>query len=182
MNTNARQWKRMLAALLAGVGVSVLVWVAGPVGKPVFAAPDGAIGDGVQESNGGFGRRVKGTWLDDPTAAFKSLRNIHEDGTLIWSHNFEYANPDGAVFGVWTQTGPRELTSRQLGFIYDNDAVHVFTGRITEVTTFDADFQTSESVGMEEIFNADQDPTDPDEEPIFSFEFTFTSKRLNLPD
>ena len=182
MNTNARHWKRMLAALLVGVGLSVVVWVAGPVGKPAFAAPDAA-GD-VAQSGGtsGLGKRVKGTWLDDPGAAFQSLRNIHEDGTLIWSHNFEYANPDGAVFGVWKRTGTRELTSRQVGFIYDDDGVHVFTGRITEVTTFDADFQTSESVGMEEIFNADQDPTDPDEEPIFSFEFTFTSKRLNLPD
>ena len=69
-----------------------------------------------------------------------------------------------------------------MGFIYDDDGVHVFTGRITEVTTFDADFQTSESVGMEDVFEADQDPTDPDEEPLFSFEFTFTSSRLSPPD
>ena len=130
----------------------------------------------------GFAKSVKGTWLDAPGEAFQSLRNINKDGTVIWSHNLEYANPDGAVFGVWKRTGRCEMTSRQLGFLYDADGVHSATGRLTEVTTFSADFQTSKTVSLEELFEPDQDPTDPDEEPVSSFRGGYVSSRLALPD
>jgi hypothetical protein len=171
----------MLIALLAGVGLSALIGTARPWSLSAAAAPVSAGQDG-HDGNRDFARRVTGTWLGRIGDEFQLLRNINEDGTMVWSNNFEYRNPDGAVFGVWTQTGKREMTSRQLGYLYDSDGVHFATGRVTEVTTFDDDYQTFASEGTEEVFYPDQDPTDPDEEPFFTFTFALSGSRLAPPE
>ena len=119
----------------------------------------------------GIARKVAGTWLFDPASDFQVLMNINADGRLIWSNSVEYnpAFPNGAVFGVWTRTGKREITTSELGFLYDANGVHVFTGRVRQVFRFDREFQSISAEFTEDIFTPDQDPTDPSEVPLFTF-------------
>ncbi len=184
MNTHARQSKRMLAALLAGVGLSVLVWVAGPGGKPAFAGQGGG---------GSFAENITGVWLSNPPPAppfnpvgFQVLTHFHADGTMFWSHNREFGGtgfgPNGAVYCIWEQTGDLELTTTELGFIYKVSGQHDATGRVTTVFTFSEDFQTYTAEGFEELFRAGEMPTDPEVEPYTSFSFDFDGERLNMPE
>lgn len=125
----------------------------------------------VADDDDKFGRKVAGTWLLDPGSDFQVLMNIHADGTLIWSNSVEYdpAFPNGAVFGVWSRTGKREITTTELGFLYDANGVHIITGRVQEVFSFDKKFQSFTGEFTEDLFDAKQNPIDPLEEPLFTF-------------
>ena len=137
-----------------------------------------AAGDG----DSSLAKKVSGTWLFEPGSEFQILMNINADGTLIWSNSVEYnpAFPNGAVFGVWKRTGKRQITTTELGFLYDEEGVHILTGRVKQVFDFDKDFQSLSAEFIEDIFTPNQDPTNFDEEPIFSFGGEgIIAKRLN---
>lgn len=118
-----------------------------------------------------FANKIAGTWLLDPGSEFQVLMNIHADGTLIWSNSVEYfpAFPNGAVFGVWKRTGKREITTAELGFLYDENGVHIITGKVEQVFTFDKKFQSLTGQFTEDLFDAAQNPIDPSEDPFFTF-------------
>ena len=133
------------------------------------------------------------TWLSNPgrgqpyaPVGFQVLTHFHADGTMLWSHNFEYGSvgfgADGAVFCIWEETGEFTMTTRELGFLYTNDGRHDQTGRVTTEFTFSEDFQTYTADGFEEVFEGGEMPTDPDVEPLFSFNFSYSGERLNMPE
>ena len=76
---------------------------------------------------------------------------------------------NGSVLGSWKQTGARELTTIELGYLFNGDGSFFATGRVAEVFTFTPDFQTISYSFVEDLFAPDQDPTDPDAEPFDSF-------------
>jgi hypothetical protein len=172
--------------LAAGLVTASLCWTFALSDRTAFAANASA---GAPARLGGS---IAGTWISNPrpapvwaTAGFQLLMNINEGGTLIWSHNFEYGafglRKDSAVYGSWTQTGPLEITSREVGFLYNTAGAHQETGRVTTVYTFSPDFQTFTAQGTEDVFLPHQDLTDPNQVPVRSFGVVFTAKRLNPP-
>ncbi len=106
--------------------------------------------------------------------------------TMFWSHNKEFGGigfgPNGAVYCIWEQTGDFELTTLELGFIYEVGGRHRATGRVTTEFTFSEDFQTYTAEGFEELFRGGEMPTDPDVEPFTSFFFDYDGERLNMPE
>lgn len=182
MNTYARQSKRTLATLAAGVGLSVLVWLGGPGGTPALA---------VQGGGGSIGEDIAGVWLSNPgppapfdPVGFQILTQFHADGTFYWSHNAEFGGlgfgPNGGVYCIWEQTGPLEVTTTELGFIYKVGGRHDATGRVTSVFTFSPDFQTYTATCFEELFVAGDMPTDSNAVPFTSFSFSYDGERLNM--
>ena len=145
----------------------------------------------AQFAGGYFVEDITGVWLSNPfppqpfrPVGFQVLNQVHADGTFFWSHNQEFGGvgfgPNGAVYCIWEQTGPLELTTRELGFIYKVGGRHDTTGRVTTVFTFSEDFQTFMAEGFEDVFRAGEIPTDPDVEPFRSF--SYDGERLNMPD
>jgi hypothetical protein len=136
-------------------------------------------------SNPVFASKVSGTWLGLPGQANQLLMNIYRDGTLMWFGTWFYGGGlgnslDGPVYGNWKQTGPNQLTTHELGFLFDGDGEFWATGRVVQVVTFSPDFQTFTVNGWEGLYYPNQDPTDPNEVPFTSFNFTYgPAHRLN---
>jgi len=132
----------------------------------------------------GFGQRIAGTWVE-PGDGYSTIISIRADGTMSWWGSWFFGNGtgayfDGAVHGSWKQTGPREITTVEVGHLNDGDGTFVATGRVQEVFTFDEALESFDYEGTEDLFAPDQDPTDSDEVPFDSFEFYGGPiKRLN---
>lgn len=138
---------------------------------------------GAPATNPAFARTIAGTWWVDAGNTDSFILNIHADGTLTWNSNWQFGwgtgeRFDSAVYGVWTQTGPRQITTRELGFVFDGDGLHWYTGRVTVVYEFGSDFQTTAATYEEEVFWPDQNPIF--DEPFFSWDGNLgTGYRLN---
>lgn len=179
MNKPRMPFAGRVAAVLVAVAVVVVATAAGQ--RTIAAAEQEA----APVTNPVFARNMAGTWHRSSPSGVQFLQNIHADGTLLWSHNFEYGGGfgtflDGAVYGTWQQTGRHQMRSVELGFLYDGDGVHELTGRVSITYTFSPDYSSYTAEFWEDVFTPDQDPTDPNEEPEFSFGGTFAAKRVTL--
>lgn len=176
------------SSLLAlGLVLAGLVWIGGPGSQPATAGDSDA-----QGGTAAFDRQVTGTWFTtqpSDSALFpdsKTVMNINSGGTLGWSISTEEGGlvplfMSSAVYGTWRQTAPHEMRSVEVGFIYDATGSHAFTGRVAVRYTFAPDFQTFTAQFFEELFEPDQDPTDPDAQPVNSFQGSFTGTRFPPP-
>ncbi len=183
-----RSSKATLTAKLLAIGIlgASGAWLTGlPAERSALAVDGGPDPD--------FAQSITGTWITDPLPAppwapigQTILMTIHADGTLQTSWSFEWG-PFGLfgnslIHGSWTQTGPLEISSRELAFVYTQNGVPQYTARFSNVYTFSPDFKTFSLDFFEEWFLPEQDATDPDEEPVNTFSFpTFTGKRLDPP-
>jgi hypothetical protein len=173
----------LLVAALSGL---IATWAAGPV------TGARALGASGQVMRGGIGDAIAGTWITDPTPPSQGggpgaryLMGIQAGGTLIWNANWEQGPVGGfktsTAYGSWIQTGPQEITSKEMWFLYSHDGVHQYITRFTTVYSFDPDFKTFSAELFEELFLPDQDPTNPDEVPVFTGGDSWTAKRLDSP-
>lgn len=176
---------RTLTAKRLAVGIlgALVVSLTGPL----------ALGPALADGGGDFAANVNGTWITDPLPkpdwapyGQQILMTIHADGTLQTSWSFEWG-PYGLygnslLHGSWIQTGPLEMASRELCFVLTQNGEPDFVARFSNVYTFSTDFQTFTLDFLEEWFLLDQDPTDPDQEPVTTFAFpTFYGKKLDPP-
>ena len=119
------------------------------------------------------GTYVAETEMFGGTAAFHTLS---ADGTMTGTNTNccgagGGAGLQGTVHGVWQQTGEREITLTAYGFVFAPQAVVVethgpdhgigtttgggqlaVTARITQVLTFDEDYETAEAVATTELW------------------------------
>ena len=58
----------------------------------------------------------------------------------------------GPVHGVWEKTGSREATLTAYGFAFNPDGTLFLTARITEVLSFDQDYETAEAVATTDLW------------------------------
>jgi hypothetical protein len=128
-----------------------------------------------EAANPGFGRQIAGTWIE-PGDGFSTAMNIRADGTMTWWGSWFFGDGtgdffNGIVLGTWKKTGQREITTIELGHLNNGDGSFFASGRVQEVFTFDPEFESFTYEGIEDLFAPDQDPTDPDAEPFFSFGF-----------
>ncbi len=128
-----------------------------------------------EAANPGFGRKIAGTWIE-PGDGFSVAMNIRADGTMTWWGSFFFGDGtgdffNGVVLGTWKKTGQREITTIELGHLNNGDGSFFASGRVQEVFTFDPEFESFTYEGIEDLFAPDQDPTDPDAVPFFSFGF-----------
>ncbi len=167
-------WSAVL--LVAGLIGAMTLWTGWPLeAKPALAASTVGGDDDDWNRSRGLARKIAGTWLEWFDGG-QTMFNIRADGTLDWFGSWFFGNGseayyDGPVYCSWKQTGRREITTIEVGFLFNGDGSFYGTGRVIEVFTFDGDFQSFSYVGTEDIFLPDQDPADPDAVPDQSFGF-----------
>jgi hypothetical protein len=120
---------------------------------------------------------VTGSW-NGLVLGGQLMMNIRADGTLDWYGSWFFGNGtgrflDGPVYGTWWRTGDRQITTIEIGYLFDGEGVFDAIGRVTQKITFSEDFSSFESEGFEELFLPEQNPADPTEDPYFSFEFAY---------
>lgn len=177
--------KSLSLASLAGAAVLLSALALVPAGPSVALAEIGQ--PGGAPTNPVFARKVSGTWCE-PGQGYSTILNLSADGTMGWYGSWFFGDGsgqfyDGPVYGTWEQTGPLELTTVELGHLFNADGSYFAVGRVVQVFTFSPDFESFTYEGYEDLFGPDQDPTDPDEEPFDSFDFAGGPfKRLNHPN
>jgi len=124
-------------------------------------------------ANPPFAQKVAGTWLEW-FGGGQTMFNIRADGTFDWFGSWfmgdgSEAYSDGPAYGSWKRTGLCEITTIEIGFLFNGDGSFYGTGRVREIFTFDDDFQSFSYVGTEDVFPADQDPADPNAVPSATF-------------
>ncbi len=189
MKTDLEGFHRFLAACCGAILVLALLYstVAYADGSPVAGADDDQISSVSGDDDRLFARRISGTWME-PIAfggGASWTMNINASGTLIWWGSWFFGDGgeffNGAVFGSWRRSGPFTIDTIQVGYLNDGEGTFEFTGRVRQTFTFSEDLQTFTYEGFEDLFTPDQDPTDPDEVPVDSFEFSGGPfKRLTL--
>lgn len=127
-----------------------------------------------QNTNPAFAQRIAGTYVE-VQPPYSTLMNIRADGTLDWFGSWFFGDGtgeyyDGPVYGSWKQTGPRQITTIELGHLFDGDGAFWATGKVRQVFTWSPDLQTITHIDWEEdLFDPTQNPTDPNAAPFFSF-------------
>lgn len=159
--------------------------------KGMSAPPDDA-NSAIPISNPVFAYLISGTWVEafhGPVLDLQTMHNIRADGTIDWFGSWFHGNGSGnyiygPIYGTWEQTGPREITSIQVGFLMAGDGSFTGTGRVHMDIVFDEDFQSFSYSGIEEIIPPDQDPADPDAVVLYAGSFTNLApvNRLNFMD
>jgi hypothetical protein len=157
---------RTLRTTALGIGLLIPALAVGPGFAPT---PAPAIAASVDD----LGDSIAGTWVEHWDGG-GLLMNFGADGTLHWTGSW-FQNPsfpNSLVYGSWEETGLREITSVEVGFLHYPSGALWGIGRVVEVFTFDEDFETCTYSGYEELFEPDVDPTDPDAVPVdlFSWE------------
>jgi len=172
-----------LASIVCGaVAIGVLAF--SPARWSEVHAEAGGSGSPAYAAGLGFGQQIAGTWVE-PGDGFSTIISIRADGTMSWWGSWFFGDGtglglDGPVHGTWKRTGPREITTIEVGHLNFGDGTFFATGRVQEVFSFDEAFESFAYEGIEDLFAPDQDPTDPDEVPFDSFGFAGGPiKRLN---
>lgn len=149
----------------------------------------------------GFGLKFAGSWYgafqaaipDAPPPLPVLYTTTADGGGVVVSPEMHGAGAP-AFFGLrttfhfsWKRTGLRETTWTGLNFAMDEDGnlgVPAYGGagilRISGVGQLDKDFQTYTGTGMIEGFMADQDPLDPNEEPVVTIPIVYEYRRINV--
>jgi hypothetical protein len=139
-----------------------------------------------------FGVRVAGSFLAElqltgtggTSFTLQALATLSADGSATATDTDDYGFGSGEFFhspkhGVWKRTGNRAVSITLLEFAYDNK------GKLTTIykLVFDGEFSdrkldTGEGLVTFDAFLPDQDPRDPDEEPVAKGEGTFSVQRI----
>lgn len=167
-----------MAGLLATCTALFLI-VPSAAGAQSGARPEADAGEAtasVTEAGRFFARRITGTWVE-PGSGFSTVLNINADGTLMWWGSWFFGDGtgqflDGPVFGTWTRTGLREISTVELGHLNNGDGSFYASGFVRQVFSFDKEFESFSYEGSEALFGPDQDPTDPKAVPFDAFTFS----------
>lgn len=142
----------------------------------VWACDENTIGQETPEGN------EVGSYLLIQSDGFQQLLTLTTGGTVFSQVSGQRTppNPFGDQQGAWVRTGEREITIKTLDFTYDSET-GAFTGygRSTFTGEFDNDFNEFVGEVFVEILGSDQDPLNPDAEPIRTFgPLAFESSRI----
>ena len=159
----------MSKLLCAALAVTVFApWSPWAIAQP-SGAPQGQGGN-----NPAFARAIAGTYVE-ATPPYSTLYNFRADGTMDWFGSWFFGDGtetflDGPVYGSWQQTGPHEITTLEVGHLFDGAGTFDATGRVRQVFTFAPDLGSITNYSYaEDLFDPNQDPTDPTAVPFFSF-------------
>jgi hypothetical protein len=146
--------KRKITAIVLGSLLLGLVIVLPPATAGVA---------GPEASSFAFAPRFAGTYLCHTEAfgGLDGLQTFSADGTQIGTNTNccgGAGNIQSQSQGVWEKTGPGQATLTAIIFGFDLDGLHVWTARITEVLTFDEDYETAEGACITELFWPGEDP------------------------
>jgi hypothetical protein len=166
------------AFLTVGIIVAAALWNGSSPGQSALASG----GPGTL----GLGQGIAGTWVWFIDGAQQHI-NIRADGTLDWYGSWFFGAGTGTfldapVYGTWRRSGPREITTIEIGMLFDGEGVFEATGRVVQIITFSHDLQSASIYGVEEILLPDQDPSDPDAVPVDVFDFEYDISRVNHLD
>ena len=151
-------------------------------------------------ANFGFGLKMAGSWygsfqaaIPDPPPPMPVVYTVSADGGGVVASPEMHGSGAPAFLGLrttfhltWTRTGRMETTWTGIDFAMDEDGnlgVPAYGGagilRISGVGQFDKYFQTYTGTGMIDAFMANQDPLDPNEEPVVSIPIVYEYRRIN---
>ena len=151
--------------------------------------------------NFGFGLKIAGAWigeyvayLPDPTPPILVLVTQNADGTLLAVSPELHGNGAPGVFGLrtpmqgsWKRTGPRSIAYTGVYLATDANGmpgVSALGGgailKLSGTSEFTKDFQSLTGGGTLNVYQADQDPLDPNEAPVVSFPMTYEYRRINV--
>ena len=83
-------------------------------------------------------------------------------------------------YGLWEQTGPRQVTLTWMHFTFDETGVHIFTNVGKVVADFDAGLEVGSGLGAAKVYLASQDPLDPNEPPALTTNVTASFRRVTM--
>ena len=137
----------------------------------------------------GFGQRIAGTWMGNGSFDLDfdcdGVADVFLGLPVLDTHMFDVGgsytvvNPNNpnSILGTWKQTGPRQVSSRAIGFGSDPNCVDtsdppdgvcnsfgplasIFS--IKTIVDFDADYLTATTSFAATVFSPTEDPLDPD--------------------
>jgi hypothetical protein len=158
--------------------------------------------------NFGFGLKIAGAWLGEyvvylPNPATPSetiemgpilaLVTQNADGTLLAVSPELHGNGAPGYFGLrtpmhgsWKRTGPRSIAFCGVYLATDANGVPGVPAlgggaflMLNGTSELARDFQSLTGGGTVRVYRADQDPLDPDEPPVASFELIHEYRRVN---
>ncbi len=139
---------------------------------------------------GGLGDLIAGTYIEDAVIGPGTLTGLHTlggDGTHTGTNtqSFGEGNPSeqgpfAPFHGVWEQTGPHQITITTFVMLFNPDGNLSLWARPNVVLNFDEEFETAEGTLTTCVFGSTQDPSDPEEIPIVTFEGTTTWRRTHV--
>lgn len=145
-------------------------------------------GQGNGGTNPAFAHAIAGTYVE-AAPPYSTLYNLHADGTMEWFGSWFFGGGtetflDGPVYASWRQTGPREIRTTEVGHLFEGDGTFWATGRVHQVFTFAADLRSITSYSyVEELFDPNQDPSDPAAVPFTTFSGSGGAiRRLGFPE
>lgn len=144
----------------------------------VWACNEDSVGQETPEIN----EQAVGSFLIRQSDGFQQLLTLNAGGVAFSqnSNQRELPAPFGDQQGAWKSTTEQDIKVTTLNFVYDFDEGS-FTGYGLSTFTGSFDDQFNELTGnvFVEIFGPEQDPLDPDEEPVNTFgPFTFEGPRI----
>jgi len=133
-------------------------------------------------AHGGLRKKAPGSYLLIQSDGFQQLLTLTTRGTAYSQNSSqrEGSNPFGDQQGAWKHTGNKEIRIKTLDFTLDPETGG-FTGYglSTFTVTFSKDFYEITGEVFVEIFSSEQDPLNPNEEPINTFgPVTFEGRRI----
>ncbi len=131
-----------------------------------------------------FNKRFAGTYLLreglDQSEIFYRLITLTADGNWFGidaqEQSFGFTNQQG----VWTRAGKNAITATVIDFNISPGGLPTGVARTRFVMTFSKDLQSVTGSFFGKVFALDQDPLDPSEVPIDSFDSTFEGSRVNV--
>jgi hypothetical protein len=161
-----------------------------------------------QADNFGFGLKIAGAWigeyvvyLPNPTTPSETIEmgpilalvTQNADGTLLAVSPELHGNGAPGYFGLrtpmhgsWKRTGPSSIAFCGVYLATDADGmpgVPALGGgaflKLNGTSEFARDFQSLRGGGTVRVYRTDQDPLDPDEPPVASFELNHEYRRIN---
>lgn len=176
-----KEWRSV--RLLPGIVAVVLLGLATSGARPASG------GDGLGIN--AFAKRAAGSYLAMVTCdvtgprVFPFLVTFGADGTYVSEDSSDAGdNPPGQLAsglrGNWVQTGRRELALSAIDLEFGPGGVHVAYLTWNATVRMDPDFDGFTWQGQAPIFLADQDPLDPNAEPIDQLECGGTARRIPI--
>ncbi len=168
-------------------------WFLSLVAAVVITA--GAVMSPAQDSSratGKLGNLIAGTFIEEAVIGPGTLTGLHTlgaDGTHTGTNTQSFGDgnpseqgPFSEFHGVWEQTGSRQITITTFIMLFNPDGKLALWARPNVVLNFDEDFEIAEGTLATLVFAPTQDPNDPEEIPIVTFEGTTTFRRTHVVD
>lgn len=136
-------------------------------------------------TSGGFGKRIAGTYLytlslgDD--VQLVGLATFGREGTVVTTDSGDslfLGTTQSPGHAAWAQVGHQEIALTQFELDYDEAGVLTSFFKASGDLSFDTTFSEFMGQFVVEVFSADQDPLDPDAEPVIALDAIVEGRRI----